>query len=68
LTGKEEVRRSSDGRDTVIRSIEALEAAREMTRGTERTRALKEAGRLRYNADLQGMVFVRRDDRRKIAA
>jgi hypothetical protein len=49
-----------DGRDAIARALDALEAAREMPRGAERTRALKEAGRLRYIADLQGMVVVRR--------
>jgi hypothetical protein len=55
-----EARRSSDGRDAVIKAVEALEAARQMPRGNERARALKEAGRLRCIADLQGVVVTRR--------
>jgi hypothetical protein len=56
----EEARLSPDGRDAIARALDALEIAREMPRGSERTRALKEAGRLRYTADLQGVVFARK--------
>jgi hypothetical protein len=56
----ENVRRSSDGRDAFTRAVDALEAARAMPRGPERTQALKEAGRLRYVADLRGVVVARR--------
>jgi len=51
---KEEARLSRDGRDAIAKALDALEAAREMPRGPERTQALKEAGRLRHIADLQG--------------
>jgi hypothetical protein len=56
----EQARLSPDGRDAIARALDALEAARQMPRGSERTRALKEAGRLRYVADLQGVFVARR--------
>jgi hypothetical protein len=47
-------------RDAIAKALDALEAARATPRGPERARALKEAGRLRCIADLQGVVVARR--------
>jgi hypothetical protein len=63
----EEARLSPDGRNAIARALDALETARQMPRGSERTRALKEAGRLRFIADLQGVVFARKGRPRKTA-
>jgi|HubBroStandDraft_5_1064220.scaffolds.fasta_scaffold34616_4 hypothetical protein len=60
-----EARRSSDGRDAVIKAVEALEAARQMPRGNERARALKEAGRLRCIVDLKEWSSRAGADRRR---
>lgn len=56
----EDTRISLDGRDAIPRALDALEAAREMPHGPERAQALKEAGRLRFIADLQGVVVALR--------
>lgn len=56
---KEVARLSPEGRGAKERAVDALEAARQMPRGNERTQALKEAGRLRYIADLDGGVAAR---------
>jgi len=41
-------------------ALMALEQARAMTPGPERTEAMKRAGRLRNAADLQGLFFAKR--------
>ena len=40
-----------DGRGEIAKAMDALEKAREMPRGPERNRALKNVGLLRYVAD-----------------
>jgi hypothetical protein len=56
---KQEPRLSPDDRSEIARAIEALEEARGMPRGLERTQALKNAGMLRYAADKRGLTFVK---------
>ncbi len=46
--------------DLEAEALAALEVARAMPHGPERTRALKEAGHLRNAADLLGIVFAKR--------
>jgi hypothetical protein len=58
---KQEARFSPDDRSEITRAIEALEAARGMPRGSERTQALKNAGMLGYAADKRGLTFVKKD-------
>jgi hypothetical protein len=41
-------------------ALAALEAARSMPHGLERTEAMKKAGILRNTADLQGVFFAKR--------
>jgi hypothetical protein len=55
----------SDSRSLYARSIDALEEAREMPPGTQRTEALKKAGLLRRTADNQGVIFAKRGRPRK---
>ena len=57
---KQEARLSPDDRTEITRAIEALEQARGMPRGPERTQALKNAGMLRYAADKRGSIFVKK--------
>jgi hypothetical protein len=57
---KQEARLCQDDRDAIAKALDALEAARATPRGPERARALKEAGRLRCIADLQGVVVARK--------
>jgi hypothetical protein len=47
-------------RDLAAEADEALEAARSMPSGREKTEALKKAGLLRKAADAQGISFVKR--------
>jgi hypothetical protein len=47
-------------RDWDAEATEALEAARLMPPGAEKTEALKRAGLLRNAADLRGIAFARR--------
>ena len=51
---------SLDWREWDMLAAEALELARRLPPGPERNEALKAAGRLRYCADAQGIVFARR--------
>lgn len=51
--------------DLETEALSALEAARAMEPGPERTEAMKRAGILRNAADLREILFARRDDRRK---
>jgi hypothetical protein len=46
--------------DLDAEALAALEEARAMQRGPERTAAMKKAGILRNVADLRGVVFARR--------
>ena len=46
--------------DLEAEALAALEKARAMPHGLERTRALKKAGNLRNAADLLGIVFAKR--------
>jgi hypothetical protein len=57
---KQEARLCQDDRDAIAKALGALEAARATPRGPERARALREAGRLRCIADLQGVVVARK--------
>jgi hypothetical protein len=57
---KQETRLSPDDRSEITRAIEALEEAREMPCGLERTQALKNAGMLRYAADKRGLIFAKK--------
>jgi hypothetical protein len=47
--------------DLEIEALAALEAAREMAPGPERTEAMKRAGILRNAADLQGLLSPKRE-------
>jgi hypothetical protein len=51
--------------DLEAEALSALEAARNMKPGAERTEAMKRAGILRNAADLQGMFFAKRGRRAK---
>jgi hypothetical protein len=55
-------------RDLDAEAVEALEAARSMPRGQEKTEALKKAGLLRNTADAGGISFAKRGTPRKSAA
>jgi len=46
--------------DLDAQALIALEEARQMTPGPERTEAMKRAGILRNAADLQGLFFAKR--------
>jgi hypothetical protein len=46
--------------DLDAKALMALEEARNMTPGPERTEAMKRAGILRNAADLQGLFFAKR--------
>jgi hypothetical protein len=49
-----------DGRDWDEKATEALEMARLMPPGPEKTEALKKAGLLRNAADVHGLFFAKR--------
>ena len=51
--------------DLEAEALAALEKARGMPRGPERSEAMKTAGILRNAADLRGVCFAKRDGRRK---
>jgi len=51
---------SIDAHGWDAKAIEALEAARLMPAGQEKTEALKKAGMLRNNADMRGLSFAKR--------
>lgn len=51
---------ASDRIGQIAGAMEALEEARGMPPGLQRAQALKQAGLLRYAADNQGLIFVRR--------
>ena len=47
-------------RDLDAEATDALEAARQIPAGPEKTEALKKAGRLRNAADINGLFFAKR--------
>jgi hypothetical protein len=51
---------STDARDWHAKATEALETARLMPAGQEKTEALKKADRLRNAADIYGLFFAKR--------
>jgi hypothetical protein len=51
--------------DLEAEALAALEQARAMEPGPERTDAMKRAGILRNAAELQGLFFMKREDGRK---
>jgi hypothetical protein len=53
-------RNDPDIHDSAIRADEALADAMHLPNGPARSKALKEAGRLRMAADKQGIRFARR--------
>jgi hypothetical protein len=53
-------KRTPDVHDLEAKAVAALDAAREIPPGPERTEAMKKAGILRNAADLQGIVFAKR--------
>ena len=53
-------RRTPATLDLDAKAAAALEAAREMPPGPERTEAMKQAGILRNAADIQGLFFAKR--------
>jgi hypothetical protein len=55
-----EKQRSSDRLDWDHRAADALELARQMPPGPERSEALKLASLLRCTADARGLVFAKR--------
>jgi len=54
------VRPSTDASDWEAKAVEALERARAMPPGQEKTEALKKAGMLRNAADMRGLFFAKR--------
>ena len=50
----------SDGREDMAEAVDALEKARSMPRGPERTLALKQAGLLRFAAEKSRPAYVKR--------
>jgi hypothetical protein len=51
---------SPDSRNKNARAVDALQEAREMPPGAQRTDALKHAGLLRHAADSHGLTFAKR--------
>jgi hypothetical protein len=60
-----ETRRSPDRLDWDTRAADALELARLMAPGLERSEALKLASLLRCTADARGLIFAKRGRPRK---
>ena len=56
---------SGDNRHQDARAMDALEDAREMPPGAQRTEALKKAGLLRRTADSEGLISAKRGRPRK---
>jgi hypothetical protein len=63
VTVKQET--SPDIRNQNESAVDALQEAREMPPGAQRTSALKKAGLLRRVADSQGLIFAKRGRPRK---
>jgi hypothetical protein len=57
---KQETQFSPDRSSQIAGAMEALEEARGLPPGPQRTQALKQAGLMRYAADNQGLIFVKR--------
>jgi hypothetical protein len=53
-------RPSPDVHDLDAKAVAALEEARDMAPGPDRTEAMKRAGILRNAADIQGLFFAKR--------
>ena len=53
-------RPSPDVHDLDAKAVAALEEARDMAPGPDRTEAMKKAGILRNAADIQGLFFAKR--------
>ena len=53
-------RPSPDVHDLDAKAVTALEEARDMAPGPDRTEAMKKAGILRNAADIQGLFFAKR--------
>jgi hypothetical protein len=53
-------RQSSDVHDLDAKAAAALEEARNLPPGPERTEAMKKAGIIRNAADIQGLFFAKR--------
>jgi hypothetical protein len=51
---------SPDSRNKDERALDALQEARKMPPGAQRTDALKKAGLLRHAADIHGLTFTKR--------
>ena len=64
-TMSKETQRSPDRLDWDIRVADALELARQMPPGRERSEALKLASLLRCTADARGLIFAKRGRPRK---
>ena len=56
---------TGDNRHQDARAMDALEDAREMPPGAQRTEALKKAGLLRRTADSEGLISAKRGRPRK---
>lgn len=56
---------SADSRSQNASAVDALQEAREMPPGAQRTDALKKAGLLQRVADSQGLIFAKRGRPRK---
>jgi hypothetical protein len=53
-------RQSSDVHDLDAQAVAALEEARDLPPGPERTEAMKKAGIIRNAADMKGVFFAKR--------
>jgi hypothetical protein len=56
---------NSSSHDLHAKAIDALEKARAMPPGPQRTEALKNAGKLRHSADKRELIFAKRGRPRK---
>ena len=65
MVEKQESMISADNRRQNARAMDALEEAREMPPGAQRTEALKKAGLLRRTADSQELISAKRGRPRK---
>jgi hypothetical protein len=63
-----ETRRSFDRREWDMIAAEALELARRLPPGPERSEALKAAGRLRHSADARDIAFCQARPAAKVAS
>jgi hypothetical protein len=65
MVAKQETQVTSDNRSQNAEAMDALEEARAMSPGSQRTEALKRAGALRRAADSAGIIFAKRGRPRK---